>query len=81
MKLFGNVAAGTDSIGTVAAKVDLAATNTVLNREYPLIEDGADNGKPRGSLVFDLTVYARIKGEDKPTLQLMNLQLPLARIA
>lgn len=81
VQLVGDASGNTQTIAQVAAAVEIAAKNTVLDKVYPEIETGPDAGKPRGTLVFDLTVYAHIKGEDKPTLQLFNLRLPLARIS
>ncbi|MCG9734771.1 hypothetical protein L1D51_12280 [Pseudoalteromonas shioyasakiensis] len=80
INLLGTVAGSEETIESVAASVQIAAQNTVLNKVYPTIESGTDKGKPRGALVFDVTIYAHIEEENKPTLQLFNLTLPLARI-
>ncbi|WP_282156643.1 hypothetical protein [Vibrio diabolicus] len=80
INLLGTVAGSEETIESVADSVQIAAQNTVLNKVYPTIESGTDEGKPRGALVFDVTIYAHIEGEDKPTFQLFNLTLPLARI-
>lgn len=37
-------------------------------------------GQPIGSIVFDVTLYAHIKGEDKPTFRALNCRLPLKNI-
>lgn len=69
-----------DTVETVASTVSTAVDEFRLGRKLPVLEDGPDAGKVRGSIVFQISVYARTEGENKPILLLGNLRLPLARI-
>ena len=78
--LVGDVFGTEDSLEGVAEKIGNAISALMNQHKYPILSSGPDGGKPQGSFVFDLAVYARVQGEDKPTLLLRNLRLPLARI-
>jgi len=57
---------------SLAARLEAWRTGTVFANDA--------GGKPIGSIVFDITLYAHIKGEDKPTFRVLNCRLPLRSI-